>query len=421
MANIIKIKRGSGVPATSVLAGYELGWDYLNNSLYIGVQGSNPIKIVDAFSDFISINKATGTLTASSLFVFNGGVNINTLSVSGATTLGDADDDINILRGTVTISDIGRTTTIKGLLEVDGTSGFDGSIRIGTSGTSKTTIDSATGNLYTLGMLTVDGASYLNGLLDVDGATTLRNSLAVLGNSELTGTLIIHNDLTAYANTSLGTNSTDLLTVNATSTFNAGVTVTGISSLDGGIDVNAKMTVAAATGNITTVGDLTVANAVVNGNLTVHGTTTTVNSTTVTVSDPIFTLGETLIVSDAKDRGIEFNYGDTGAPLTGFFGLDESTGRFVFIPDATNTSEVFSGVWGDYQVGEIYQPQTLGVYNSAGAVVNASALWNAASNTVAGMQTGVQYDLLQADSNGLFQPTKTIPAESGITIDCGEY
>jgi hypothetical protein len=53
MANIIKIKRGSGVPASGLLAGYELGWDYTNNSLYIGVDGTNPIKIADAFNGYL--------------------------------------------------------------------------------------------------------------------------------------------------------------------------------------------------------------------------------------------------------------------------------------------------------------------------------------------------------------------------------
>ena len=84
------------------------------------------------------------------------------------------------------------------------------------------------------------------------------------------------------------------------------------------------------------------------GNLTVNGTTTTVNSTTVSVDDPIFTLGgDTAPASDDnKDRGIEFRWHNGSAAKTGFFGYDDSTGKFTFIPDATNTSEVFSGTKG---------------------------------------------------------------------------
>ncbi len=89
-------------------------------------------------------------------------------------------------------------------------------------------------------------------------------------------------------------------------------------------------------------------NLVVGGNLQVDGTTTTVNSTTVTVDDPIFTLGgDTAPASDDnKDRGIEFRYHNGTTAKLGFFGFDDSTGKFVFIPDATNAAEVFSGTAG---------------------------------------------------------------------------
>ena len=91
----------------------------------------------------------------------------------------------------------------------------------------------------------------------------------------------------------------------------------------------------------TTVND----NLTVTGDLTVNGTTTTVNSTTLTVDDPIITLGgDTAPGSDDnKDRGVEFRYHTGSAAKVGFFGFDDDTGKFTFIPDATNNSEVFSG------------------------------------------------------------------------------
>ncbi len=99
----------------------------------------------------------------------------------------------------------------------------------------------------------------------------------------------------------------------------------------------------ASDGDLTTIADLTVG-----GNLIVNGTTTTVNSTTVTIDDPIFTLGgDTAPGSDDnKDRGIEFRYHNGSTAKLGFFGFDDSTGKFTFIPDATNSSEVFSGTAG---------------------------------------------------------------------------
>ena len=89
-------------------------------------------------------------------------------------------------------------------------------------------------------------------------------------------------------------------------------------------------------------------NVVVTGNLTVNGTTTTVNSTTTTVDDPVFTIGgdSTPGSDDNKDRGIEFKWHSGSSAKIGFFGFDDSTGKFTFIPDATNSSEVFSGSTG---------------------------------------------------------------------------
>ena len=91
----------------------------------------------------------------------------------------------------------------------------------------------------------------------------------------------------------------------------------------------------------TTVND----NLTVTGNLTVSGTTTTVDSTTINVQNPIITLGgDTAPGSDDnKDRGVEFRYHTGSAAKVGFFGFDDDTGKFTFIPDATNNSEVFSG------------------------------------------------------------------------------
>jgi hypothetical protein len=96
-------------------------------------------------------------------------------------------------------------------------------------------------------------------------------------------------------------------------------------------------------GNVSTTGTITIG-----GDLIVNGTTTTVNSTVTTLDDPILTLGgdSAPAVDDNKDRGIEFRYND-GTAKIGFFGYDDNTGKFTFIPNATNTSEVFSGTVGE--------------------------------------------------------------------------
>jgi len=117
------------------------------------------------------------------------------------------------------------------------------------------------------------------------------------------------------------------------------------------VAVSATDTLTIGLPNNVTIGN----NLIVTGNLTVNGTTSTVNSTTVTVDDPIITLGgDTAPASDDnKDRGVEFRWHNGTAAKVGFFGYDDSTGYFTFIPDATNTSEVFSGTKGTLDVTSI--------------------------------------------------------------------
>lgn len=110
------------------------------------------------------------------------------------------------------------------------------------------------------------------------------------------------------------------------------------------------LNIGAAAGTVTFANDVTVA-----GDLIVNGSTTTVNSTVVTIDDPVFTLGgDTAPGSDdGKDRGIEFRWHNGTAAKLGFFGFDDSSGKFTFIPDAANTSEVFSGTKGTLDVGSV--------------------------------------------------------------------
>ena len=102
----------------------------------------------------------------------------------------------------------------------------------------------------------------------------------------------------------------------------------------------------------------------VTGNLTVNGTTTTVNSTTMTVDDPIMTLGGDSPPGsdDNKDRGVEFRWHDGSQARVGFFGMDDTDNKFMFIPQASNTSEVMSGSVGGAKFGAV---DVTGLTNSA--------------------------------------------------------
>ena len=104
-------------------------------------------------------------------------------------------------------------------------------------------------------------------------------------------------------------------------------------------------------------GHLTVGNKLtVSGDLQVDGTTVTVNTDQVTLDDPIMTLGgDTAPGSDLnKDLGILGRWHNGSAAKTAFFGFDDSTGRFTFVPDATETNAVISGSTGDIDIAGAY-------------------------------------------------------------------
>ena len=154
--------------------------------------------------------------------------------------------------------------------------------------------------------------------------------------------------LTAAANATIAIPSTAVTDFTEAVQDVAGALVAGTAN-----EVSVTYNDSAGTLTIGQPDDVTIGGILtVTGNLVVNGTTTTVNSTTTTVDDPIFTLGGDTAPSsdDDKDRGIEFRYHTGSAAKVGYFGYDDSTGYFTYIPDATNTSEVFSGTQGTISV-----------------------------------------------------------------------
>ena len=85
--------------------------------------------------------------------------------------------------------------------------------------------------------------------------------------------------------------------------------------------------------------------------LSILGNTTILESSVTILKDPIVTLGGNTApsIDDNRDRGVEFRWHNGTSAKVGFFGFDDSTGKFTFIPDATNTSEVFSGSLGEIE------------------------------------------------------------------------
>jgi hypothetical protein len=352
--------------------------------------------IEDLTDNRVVIAGTGGELEDDANFTFDGA----TLTlVANADITGDLDvDNININGNTLSSTDTDGNINI--------TPNGTGEVVISTATVSDLTdnrivIAGTSGSLGDDANLTFDGTTFEVGTqFDVDAATgntSIGGTLGVTGEATLASAIV--SDLTDNRIIIAGTNGA--LEDDVNFTFNGtqlavGVTnftvaqATGDTSISGTLDVTGESTLASAivsdltdnriviagtagaladdanfrfdganfqigasgsevldvdvaTGNTDISGTLTVG-----GNLQVNGLVTTVNSTTVTIDDPVFTLGGDTAptVDDNKDRGIEFRYFDTTAKV-GFFGFDDSSGKFTFIPDATNTSEVFSGATGE--------------------------------------------------------------------------
>jgi hypothetical protein len=116
---------------------------------------------------------------------------------------------------------------------------------------------------------------------------------------------------------------------------------------------------------------------ILNSNVQINGTTNNVFSTVTNIQDPIFSIGGVTgpSLDDLKDRGIEFKWygtrdGTTGSKV-GFFGFDNSTQRFTYLPASSNTNEIISGKLGDVEFSNGYY-SNLDV--KCGTVANVSVL-----------------------------------------------
>lgn len=212
-----------------------------------------------------------------------------------------------------------------------------------------------------------DGSSFIDASGDIKSVqTSTSNQLSITDENGPNPSLAIVTGAVTNSGTSLATGD-QIFDFVSTQIAAISLTVSGTANeveITGGADVNNGDTVTIGLpDNVTITNDLTVSSdlgvsgdATISGNLIVNGSTTTVNSNTVTIDDPIFTLGGDTAPSsdDSKDRGIEFQWHTGSAAKLGFFGFDDSEQKFTFIPDSTNSSEVFSGSTGDVKLNDIY-------------------------------------------------------------------
>ena len=324
--NIIKIKRTTGTTAPSSLNAGELAYSggagtQGNNGqrLFIGdPANSNAVTVIGGnyFSNLL--DHAHGITTAGSALIVNANKSTSELRTP-ALYLGTSGNDTLVTSTAAELNVLtGITTNVTELNYLDGTS-------LGTVVASRVLAVDANKDITGFRNITLSGeldvvTVDVSGNLDVDGVTNLDNT-------DIDGTLTVDGAIDLNA-TTFDLDASGAITVDTSDSTN-GIKIAAASS---GVPVTLGHTTSEVT-----VGD----NLTVTGNLTVSGTTTTVNSTTVAIADPIFEIGESG-TDDNLDRGIKMKYNSGGAKFA-FMGFDDSDGKFSFLPDATDTSNVFSG------------------------------------------------------------------------------
>jgi len=285
----------------------------------------------------------------------------NDLRVTGVTTL----------VGGVNVTGVVSTTTIEAPV-ITATDRFVGNLSGTANVATNVTVDND-GSSSTLYLAGVEGSSDGNKPVFTDTQLTFATATNTLSSTNVTAsstatasdvqttTMTAAGTATFNGDVDLGDNATDTVTFtsrvdsNIVPSTNAArdlgtsalewatvyandVEVSQHLNVDGNLDVG---------GFVVTTGDVTI-----NGNLTVNGETTTINSEVKVLEDPIILLGGTgeITSNDGKDRGVAGRYYDASASPTGkfvFFGWDNSTDKFTFIPDATFTNEVAAGAIGE--------------------------------------------------------------------------
>ena len=316
-------------------------------------------------------DESTITLSSNTLTIKDGGVSAAKLASSAVT-------EAKIATGAVTNTKLGADAVTGAKIAddaIDSEHYVDGSIDTAhladaaVTGTKIAALTVATGNIAASAVTSAkiaDGAVGTAKLAD-GGISTVK-----IGDSQITTAKIATDAVTAAK---IADNSIDIARLNVTDGSNgqflktdgsgnlsfathsdedvsAGNLVGRLAEIDTTNTGNGNIIIGASSNTPDTqiTGSL-----IVDGDLTVGGTTTTVNSTTVTIDDPVFTLGGDTAptTDDNKDRGIEFRYHDGTAARIGFFGYDDSERVFTFFTNATNTSEVFSGDLGEAKFGAL--------------------------------------------------------------------
>ena len=385
MSTVIQIKRstGSSAPTTSNLSEGELAYvqDRSNSGagakLFIeSVDSDNSTPLIHAIGGkYYTDILAGSTATPADFLVGNGSSTGGTLKLMEDTDNGSHSIGLkapNSVASNVVFTLPGSDGSANQVIQTDGSGNLSFASTTSTlAGATDTNISSASSGH----ILIHDGSDSFDNKPVSGDATLAANGALTIANDavdadKLAASSVVIGSLAAamLVTESEGIGSNDNDTTIATSAAIKDYVDTQITAQDldfqgdtGGalsIDLDSETLSIVGTANeIETAGSgnqITIGlpdNVTIAGNLTVSGTTTTVNSTTVSIADPVFEIGDDSS-DDNLDRGIKFKYNSSGAKV-GFFGFDDSTGKFVALGAATDSSSTFSGTALDAVFGGI--------------------------------------------------------------------
>lgn len=324
----------------------------LGNSVLVNDTSSNLLLSTNNFNNVVNGNI---NITTSNYNLINTSTNISTNSfiVSGQTASSVIlnTDNVRIRDPILTLSNNNFDLTDKGI-EYNYTSSTGNSL--GWFGYKSST------GFFTFYSTAINTNEIITGTLGNIALANLNLSNSITFVSQ--GNLDMKCGTISNLNTITGCNGT--VNINATSNLNANATNVFLNTQRVLVPFNTVLAFGDTTNSINsdTNGNMIItapSKIILNADVQINGTTQNVFSTVTNVQDPIFSIGGITgpVLNDNKDRGIEFKWFNTNNSFgslgskTGFFGYDNSSNRFIFVPDGTNTSEVFSGSFGNVQFG----------------------------------------------------------------------
>jgi len=397
MAQIIKIKRSTATAVPTALAQGELAYSAVvagDHKLFIGRPGgsSGDIDVIGGKYYTDIVDNAASANTASTLVLRDSSGDFSAGTITATAFSGPLTGEVTGNASTATALETARAFSTSGdatsgSVNFDGTGSVELSLTLVNTGVTAGDYGSAT----SIPTFTVDS----KGRLTAAGSASISTNLGIAGDTG-TDTISLADDTLTFEGGTGVTTAVDSANNKVTLSIGQAVGTTDNVTFND-IAVNGQLTTDdIQAGTLTTSG-----NVIVEGDLTVNGTTTTVNSNTVNIGDSVITLNSDEAGTPTQNGGIEIERGTEGnVELVWDEGDDRwqftnSTGTHYNIPlpteydiytsfnvtDGSNTTAIGSGN------SVTFAGTNLSVAESAGTVTYSVALATTSVKGIASFDT----------------------------------